>query len=475
MKIRPIPCIATLATFLVVLLAAAPAWSGTVYVPLAVQIDVDTGVEISTHVRVTNGSDERRSLSYVFLPAGVDGTGVDRAAERIELSLAPRESRLLKEIVPQSTLGILEITADPGIAVSSRLAGTTVGGWLRPGTEMPVLDASRFAAGGTSILLQGGRRDETRQRTDLFLFQPGGTETACDLVAFRPGGREIGRMTVAVPPLALWGVNDILAELGETTRFEASFLVTCDADFHAFSVLTDVQTGEVVYIAPARLADGSILDSPGGGPPGGDPPGGGPPAPSFTCPDGTIFKKEGAFHRPVRRRETRRFEIPMASGRQLSKLTLQVDFTPGPWNQPASGNHAVVWLNRTERWGGNVFAYVNVFGPSKNIANMSTNADRRDGAPMHAFNRQATFQEGVPYRLRYVYDTAARTMRATFIARPDTPNESEVVTISGSTTTNVIRSEAPGFFVYFGHPTGTVGPEVPTYDWLYSNLCVWLE
>ena len=55
------------------------------------------------------------------------------------------------------------------------------------------------------------------------------------------------------------------------------------------------------------------------------------------------------------------------------------------------------------------------------------------------------------------------------------PDEEEVVRVTGSTTTNVIRTKAPGFFVYVGHPVGGEGPEEPTYDWLYSNLCVQLE
>ncbi len=92
-----------------------------------------------------------------------------------------------------------------------------------------------------------------------------------------------------------------------------------------------------------------------------------------------------------------------------------------------------------------------------------------------AFTEPADFEKGVTYHVRYVYDTGLRLMEAVFTANKGTPFEEEIVRVTGRTTANVIRTRDPGFFVYFGHPRHTQGPEVATYDWLYSNLCVQLE
>ena len=192
------------------------------------------------------------------------------------------------------------------------------------------------------------------------------------------------------------------------------------------------------------------------------------------CPAGALFAKPGAFHRPSPGKETRRFELPMIPGQIFTRLTVDVDFTPDDWGRPTDGNHAVFWLNRGERWAGNVFGYVNVFGPDKNFAKISTNADLRAGQ-IRAFKKSAVFEKGVKYHVHYVFDTTTRVMEAVFTVNTGTAAEEEVVRVTGTTTTNVIRTREPGFFLYFGHPTGTVGPEVPTYRWLYSDLCVQIE
>jgi hypothetical protein len=330
---------------------------------------------------------------------------------------------------------------------------------------MPVVTSENRIAAGETVILQGWRRDRG-QVTDFYLLNLGHEESLCEAAVYRRHGLLIGKQTFLVPPLALLAFDDALGLLGETRRNEASATVTCDRRFHPFALTVDQKTAEIVYIVPS--GSGSSAFEPPGAPPEG------PPPAAVECPPGALFEKAGAFHRPRPGRETRRFEVPMVAGQIFTRLTVDVDFTPDDWARPADGNHAVFWLNRGERWAGNVFGYVNVFGPDKNFAKISTNAGLPPGQ-IRAFKKTAFFEKGVKYHVHYVYDTTTRVMEAVFTVGTGTAAEEEVVRVTGTTTVNVIRTQEPGFFLYFGHPPDTAGPEVLTLNWLYSDLCVQIE
>jgi len=161
-------------------------------------------------------------------------------------------------------------------------------------------------------------------------------------------------------------------------------------------------------------------------------------------------------------------------GKRYSRITVDVDVTPADWSNPSDGNHNVFWLHRATKWAGNVFGYVNVFGPEKSIAKISSNADL---APkdIWAYSESAELSKGEKYHVHYTFDADRRTMEAVFSTRAGTPQETEHVRVQGAAPTGRIDSDGDSFFIYFGHPTGLRGPEVMTYGWLYSNLCVQIE
>lgn len=452
-----------LAAFVLAVLSA-PLRGGTLYVPLVVDEALGDH-RITTEVRVTNDSDRARELSYVFLRAWFDGTLPDRETESVRLELAPHQSEILTDLVGPGVWGVLEVTADPEISITSRLVSDAEAETPRPGVEIPVLTSDNQVAADGTATLQGWRRDGG-QVTDFYLLNLGHENARCEVELFRRQGAPITRQTVPVLPLGLQRFRDVLALVGEERRNEVSATVSCDQRFHAFALTVDPATAEMVHISPSGTGSSTLL------PPGTVPDG--PPPPAVQCPATAVFEKNGAFHRPQPGKETRIFNIPMAAGQVFTRLTVDVDFTPDDWGNPSDGNHSVFWFHRAQRWAGNVFGYVNVFGPDRNIAKISTNADLPAG-DIEAFTEAAEFEKGITYHVRFVYDTGLRLMEAVFTVSTGTPFEEEIARVTGRTTANAIRTEEPGFFIYFGHRAGSPGPEVATFDWLYANLCVQLE
>lgn len=446
------------------LLIAAPLWGGTLYVPLVLEQELD-GNRLTTEVRVTNESSGVRAFSYLFLPQWSDGTVPERQAASVRLELEPHQSVVLADLVAPGERGVLEVTADAEVSVTSRLVSVTAAGRARPGVELPALTSENRRAAGETAVLQGWRRD-LGQETDFYLLNLGHEAASCEVAVYRRRGGLIIEETIAVPPLGLAAFDDVLGLISEDRRNEVSATVRCDQEFHPFALTVDRKTAEAVYIAASGSGRSTLA------PPGAEPPGG-PPPPAVECPRGAFFEKAGPFHRPSPGKETRRFVLSTPAGQLYTRLVVDVEFVPGDWSQRPDGNHSIFWLNRTERWAGNVFGYVNVFGPDKNIAKISTNAGLPRGQ-IRAYNESAVFERGVRYHVHYEYDTVTRVMEAVFTADPGGPDEHEVARVTGATTAREIRTEEPGFFLYFGH-SPSPGPEEPTYDWLYLNLCVQLE
>lgn len=447
--------------FITCWLLAAPLWGGTIYVPLVIELELG-GHLFTTQVRVTNNSDEVRELHYLYLENRSDGTVPVRADHSQRMGLSPRETELLTDFAGSGARrGILEIVADMEVSISSRLVRVVSGQPTGSGTEVPVLTSENLQPAATSAALQGWRRDG-QYATDFYVLNLDHSAASCQITVYQRSGVQITTQTLPVKPLSLQYFDDVLNLLGENNRDDVSAMVSCNRSFHAFAMTVDKASGDLAYIPPSGTG-ASLLT----------PPNGIDPPPAFNCPSGAIFRKDSAFHRPTPGKEARRFEIPTPTGQVYTRIEVDVDFTPDDWANPADGNHAVFWLNRTERWASNVFGYVNVFGPNKNFGKISTNAGFAPGAQLRAHKtKEVVFEKGVTYHVNYVFDTNLRLMEAIFTTGTGTADEQEVGRATGSTTVNQIRTQEPGFFIYFGHPTGTAGPEVRTYNWLYSNLCV---
>ncbi|MCP4654254.1 MAG: hypothetical protein GY856_02425 [bacterium] len=424
--------------------AAAPLWGGTVYVPLMIDRNVADN-QIETEVRITNDSSLSRSFSYVFIPEMTDGTTVDRAA-KVTTSVPPHATVSLAELVSPGQQGMLEINADTRLAITSRLVGTSPQGTRRTGAEMPVVTTRNAIPAGETAVLQGLFRSAGSQESDVYLLNSSSQASLCAVEVFRSNGNRLFAATLTLPALSLRGFDDALGLLGVVHGEDASIATTCDQPSHPFARVRDLGTGEVLFIPPS----GRSFDE-------------------FSCPDTALYQLGGVFHAPTPGNERAEYDILIEGGRTFSKITIDLEFTHGGWNTASDANHAVVWFYRADRWRSNTFAYVNLFGPQKNIAKMITNVDISPS--VDSVQKGAVFAEGATYRLHFEYDTGNDRIEALFT----TTDGEEVVRLVGTPTVNHIVTEDPGFSVVFGHTTDEAGPEVPTYGWQYANLCIRIE
>ncbi len=429
--------------------SVVPVWSGTVYVPLAVNRTVE-GNQLETEIRVTNDSSTSTTLYYVLIPSWTDGTTIDRDTATKQMTVPSHSTIRLDELITPGKYGALEITAGKEIAVSARLVGVSPDG-RQAGAEMPIVTSATATSPGDTTILQGLSRVEQVVATDFHLFNLSRNVSDCVVEVFRGNGSRVTAVTLAVSGLTLVPYEDVLALLNMTDVEDIRIAVTCDQISYPFAMIHHLDTAEVLFLGPSGTGASSLDPFP-------------------ACPPGALYAYEGVFHVPAARSETKQFNIKMQGGQQYSKIILDMDFTHGGWNSDSSGNHSVFWLNRGDRWRGNVFGYVTAWGPNKNYIKMATNVDLPAGQ-MDAVQKGLVLKRSATYHVHYEYDTANRRIECTFT--DETGNR--ILLLENTPTVNKIVTESPGFFVVFGHGSHEAGPEVPTYGWEYANLCIQIQ
>lgn len=439
-------------TSLLILATAVPLWGGTVYVPSAVNRSL-RGHMVTTEIRVYNDDDAAHSLTYLFIEAGKDGTDINRETEPIEVTIPGHVTTTLEGVVPEGQLGLVEINAEPEIAVAARLIGSRDGGETQNfGVEIPVITSVNAIAPGKTAIIQGLNRLDGRVLSDFFIANLSIERAVCAAEVRKRGGAEVVDQVLSLRPLGVTPFYDVLALLGIDNASDVSIAVTCDQLAHPFAVAQELQTAEMLFIPPSGTGSSSL-----------------DPFPSSSCPPDALLRLDGTFHVPQNRNESAVYLVPTTPGQSYDRIILTMEFTHGGWHPRSADNHSVFWLNRTSQWSGNVFGYLNLFGPNKNIAKNITNVDEPRGV-VNAVQQGAKFEDGETYTVSYVYDAAAGYIEVVISIK----GGPELVRMQDRPTVNRIVTD-DNFMLVFGHSTNGNGPEVQTYGWKYSNLCFQLE
>jgi hypothetical protein len=181
-----------------------------------------------------------------------------------------------------------------------------------------------------------------------------------------------------------------------------------------------------------------------------------------------LIDQPGQFHAPAVGHELFRRVVETVPGEQLRALHLTMDFTFGGWNPCADCIHSVFWLQRTAGWPGNVFGYLNLFGPNKNLAKNLTNADLPPGETV--FKTAKFFPAvGETYSVDYTY--VAGGAITTIISNAADHELARIVDHASAPTITT----STDWQLVVGHEPTTAGREVPTYGWHYENLCFWVD
>ena len=270
---------------------------------------------------------------------------------------------------------------------------------------------------------------------------------------FRADGTQIGATaTVSVAPLSLRHFGDALGTLGATSLADARAQVSCNQLFFAFAPVFNPARTLLSLVTPSASGASTLAGPTGPGP----------------APGAIVFEKTGQVHQPTVGNEIKILNVPVPQALALKKFIVEWDVVPGPWTAAKpDANHNLIWIHRG-KYRSNTLANVNAFGPPRSGIKNTQNVDMAAKA-LTLKEVPLVLQQGISYRLRYVYDADTNKIVMTVTSGGATVSTLEM---EGSVPAKVITVPATGLTVQFGHTAAQAaeGIEFPTYGWVYSNL-----
>lgn len=440
-----------LAALLACLVGALPSHAGTVYVPFTVQTTVD-GIGLETVVWLTNSTDSFAQAEVHFIPLGADGTkrgGTKPQQVPVWAGTTVRYDPIDKG----QGIGLLEITLPDGVFATARLAGEHPLFGKALGTEVPVVTSANLIPQDGMAQVQGWERNEDGVVTDFGLVNLSHQKNSCRVSVYRGGGAQV-QSSVLLPlqPLSMVHFSDALGILGESATPNARAEVECDGEFYPFSLVSNWQTGETLFLTPSGSGSSQLL-----------PPGSAPKAPQ--CAQGAqCFVRAGLFHKPTPKNPVARISAPIPGG-TYSKLRARVTVVHGGW-APGRENktHNIIWLVRNAK-NFDMFGYFNVQGPGANSIFNRHGFSQKQGEKAKMTGHLA-LQPGKTYHFDYVFDTAARSIVLTV---SDAAGKA-MASLHGKPNINSIQLTPGGQVTAdFGFPDGLNPNEPPTYNWQYRD------
>lgn len=428
--------------------ASSPALAGKLYIPV---LDRNGA---TTEVWIANGGAADRRYAAFFIPTGVDGSVRPATPPVRTIVLGGRTTRVSGLTTP-GQYGLLEIDSAPQLLIDARLRHT-IGG-VNLFTNVPVISSENDLAANATAHLLGLTRSNAGSSTDLGVVNLASSATSCAVSFFRASGSQIGgTAAIDVPPLSVRTFSDALGLLGEGQAADARAAVSCDQPFYAFAAVFDAATTALSFATPAGTGASALG---GGGGTANPPPAG----------NAVVFTRDGSIHTPASGNEISSFVVPVPSSLSLKRMVIEWDVTPGAFTAGKEDKgHNLIWVHRG-KFRSNTIANMNAFGTPRNEVRNNTNVDV---PPTGLVTQRAPFifQQGVTYRVRYVYDAENRLVTVTLSS-----GGTVLATLNQAATANGRLSiPAAGFFVQFGHTAAQAaeGFELPTYGWNYANLRV---
>jgi hypothetical protein len=433
---------------------ASPIFAGSVYVPLATDVEIN-GIRYETRVWVSNQGTEDRRFSTHFLAAGSDGTDREGVTYQTQTVLGGR-TMLLTGVAPAGGVGLLEVDGAPQVVVNARLVSSADGAEA-VGANLPILSSETLIPAGQEVNVQAWERADLRV-TDFALVNLAKGATSCDVDVIGADGSElVPGALVPLAPLSMIQFRDVLNLIGHPTASSVRARVSCDQTFYTFATTFNPETGEVTFIGPSETL-ASELTRPGAEPP---PP---PPPPPSQCPQGAIcFTRPGVFYVPTPAQSILRLTFPLDTG-AYSTVHFRVEVTHGGWKPPTDGLHSLWWLavNRHYR----LVGFSGFHGPNKNDIlfrhgmNMLAHAKPK-------FVRPFVATPGATYVCDYVWDPVGRHVEYTV----SDPQGNVLLSITDQPNVNRLHiEEGEDLVADFSTAAGFHPAEPPTYGWQYKNL-----
>lgn len=334
------------------------------------------------------------------------------------------------------------------------LAGATHAG---KAVDLPAISSETRFQGGQTLSLRGLQASES-VTTDLAFVNLAKAANRCTLSLADGNGFGIGpAVTFTLQASERRPFVDVFERLvDEAGVADAKATISCSREFSAYALLTDSARERVDLVSPEASHDSIRTLS----------------APAVACPAGAVcFDAPGVVHvpdpPPGPELPVGRVAFPAPSG-ATKRLRLSLDVKVGAWYpKEPNGKHLIYWfvVNKNIDMPGLLYFR----GPNKNQVFARHGMGLKHAQKIKIIKPFAA-QPGRTYHVDNDYDMAAGTYTVT-VTNAATgkveallrgkPNLASYTTKAGSK-----------FFVDMGFPPDKVATEVPSYDWVYSNVHV---
>jgi hypothetical protein len=426
----------------------APAFAGTVYVPVTANRTVGT-ITYGTRLWLSNPGTVERRFSVLFLPAGTDGT-VRTGLTPQSFTMAAGGTLLLTNLAPDGTSGLLELTGAPQILATARLDASDPLRSVGSSAYVPAISSKNLVAQGGNADLLGVQRGATGPVTHLAVVNLGQQPAQCTIRASRVNGDPIGdAATVFIQPVSERRFDDALGSLGITDVTDARLSVTCDKSFYAFAEVLGTTSPGVVVVTPTLSLDSTLT-----------PPGTAPPPSSGNV----VVERSGVFFIPVTGLSDLDVPVPVVAGRAYKKATIEFDMTSATFSPVFD---SILGLLRPGQTRDDRTLY---FGFNIRGTRGRTFIDL--GVPVlePAIKASYRWQERTQYHIKIVYDVQARNMVLQALR-----NGLVVHTASGTIYNLDLSDQGTGIVLKFGLPGVADFAYYPPLGWTFANLRATLE
>jgi hypothetical protein len=367
--------------------ALAPAFAGTVYVPVSANKAAGS-VTYLTRLWLANPGTVARQVTVLFLPAGTDGTQRTGVTPR-GLSIGPNGTLLLTNLAPDGASGLLEITGPPQVLATARLDALDAQHAVAASAYVPAISSKNLVAKNGTADLLGLARSDSGPVTNLGLVNLGQQLAHCTVRAAFVNGAPIGgAAVVTVPPVSVRRFEDAFSGFGVSALTDARLSATCDQDFSAFAEVLGTASPSAVLVAPTVTLDSTLA------PPGSVPPPG----------DSVIVQRTGTFFIAVTNASDFSVPLPLAAKKPYAKATIEFDMTTGIFSPVYDSLLGFV------RQAGHGVARTLYFGFNIRGSRGKTFIDL--GVPVLDPTITASFpwQQRTTYHVKIVYDVQVRRM-----------------------------------------------------------------
>jgi hypothetical protein len=455
----------------------APAYAGTIYVPVAPQQRVGD-VSYRTQIAVSNPGAVTRQLTATFIQSGRDG--IRTGGAKGSVNVPAHGTSLLTNFAPAGREGMLEITGSELLAISARLEAVSATGRVLSSTPLPVIGSDALVPGGITAHLQGIGRNATGYQHRFGLINLGTEAAACTMTAWRADGSPVGNPArLTAPARSHTTVAGPFAALGAAFYRDARLEMTCDQPFFVYALQLGPQ-GAGLVSTPSRTLQSDLAsvdelvrardddggrdfgggregggddDDAGGEDGGGDDNGGG-----STVATQDNVRHKGIFLNARQGDSYKAFELPLRPGVRYKKVTVDFDLYVNKWSTPLF--HSIASLRRNDR--------TLYYG-------LLMRSDRRKTIIDLGRERTATgvgpWAQRGNYHIRMTTDAQARSVKMEMFQ-----GGKLVHTVSGPMTNwDLSVSAKTRMRVDFGATKVADGAYFPPFGWKYSNLAVKAE